>query len=500
MKTKLTLSLFFILFHLSVSAQTQINVLKKPEWNMRSSYDSKYGTKTDLSGNTVAMIVDVDKADFGVVALSNTFTQKWLTELTGFPMAIGKFNKNILVIASTDRNYFKSFTNEFKAFILEEKTGKVISQKVIYQGNSDFVEAPDFFMAEDGSYFKMAIRLTGLKRKVHIGLPIIGFLSMLKMDKDYNESQSYHMIDFNNQLDQIQKIEPDMPDGDIWNAFCSKDGSFIITAADASKSKLNVATYQSNSPVPLKTISIPIDAINQNDISSISYANSKNPLVNYIGICYKDLNKERSSLIARVDFSNGTYSSNKEIFNKQHINELQKSFVPANKKFDNLTFSDSKSMNIGHMEEFNDKLLVTISPKSTQFGMQGASASEGSVLMNVYDANLKPLYHQFLPRDYVSTPMKEGSEVSFHLKDNILHILANQKDGMMSVATMYAEMHIQTGEISKISLLSKKDIKNSYYANTESISWLNDSFVVPFVEHMRLLTKKVDIQLLQLKY
>jgi len=104
-----------------------------------------------------------------------------------------------------------------------------------------------------------------------------------------------------------------------------------------------------------------------------------------------------------------------------------------------------------------------------------------------------------MPRTYASGTMGEGSELSFNQAENTLRILANQSDGG-SVATMYAEMDLKSGAISKINMIPKDDIKNSYYANTESISWLNNSFVIPFVERMGVFSKKVDLQLLQLKY
>ena len=500
MKIKLTFSLLFLFFQFNTFAQTQINVIKKPSWNIRASYDSKYGSKIDLSGNAIAMIVDVPKADFAVVTIDDKLSQKWLTELSGFPMAIGKFKNNIMVIAAADRSYFKSFSNQFKAYLLEEKTGKLISEKIIYDGSKDFVETPEFFFSEDGAYFKMATRLTALKRKVHIGLPVVGFFTALKMDKDFNESQSYTVIDFNDKLEQIQKMEPDMPDGDTWKASCGDDGSFIISTVDASKGKCNVAIYLSSNPSPLKTVSIPLDAFNQDEISSISFASSKKPLVNYIGIFYKNANKERSTLIARIDFNNGTYTSTKEVFDKAHIKELQKSFVPVNKKFNDLAFSDIKYMNIRHIAEYNNTLIVTISPRFSVTSSHGSITSEGSMLMNAYDAQMIPLYHQFLPRDYTSSIAGEGSEVSFKLAEKTLRILANQKDGLTAVATIYAEMNLESGTINKINMISKDDIKNSYYANTESISWLNGSFVIPFVERMGIFSKKVDLQLLQLKY
>ncbi|TCD02169.1 hypothetical protein EZ449_19105 [Pedobacter frigidisoli] len=499
MKNKLTLSLLIIFFQFKIFAQTQIKVIKKPTWNIKTSYDSKYGSKLDLSGNAIAMIVDVPKADFAVVVVDDKLSQKWLVEMNGFPLAIGKFKQHVMIVSATDRSFFKSFTNQFKATLLDEKTGRIISEKIIYDGSKDYVETPDFFFSKDGSYFKMAVRLTGLKRKVHVGLPVVGFFTALKLNKDFNESQSYTVIDFNDKLEQVQKMEPEMPDGDSWKASCGDDGSFIISTLDAIKGKCHVAIYLSSNSTPLKTVTMPIDLYNSDEISSIFFASSKTPLINYVALFYKTKSKEMASFVARVDFNTGTYALNNEIFDKAHVRDLEKSFVPANKKFDELDFGNIKSLNVRHLEEINDQLLLTVSSQYSVYSSHTSATFDGSVLMSMFDQKMKKMYHQFIPRLYVSQT-SEGSEVSFNVNNRTLRILANSKYGADAINALYAEMDITSGAYKKIDYISKDDIKGHYYANTSSISWLNDSFVVPFVERVGVFSKNVDLQLLQLKY
>jgi len=497
-KTKFALIALLSLNLFTVSAQNQIGVVKKLEWNSISSFDSRYGSKVNI-GNSVSMIVNVPKADFAVVTIDDQMSQKWLTPLTGFPMAIGKFKNNILVIAASDRSFFKSFTNIFKAILLDEKTGKILSDKTIYQGSDDYVEAPDFFFAKDGSYFKMASRLTAMKRKVHIGLPLVGALSALKMEKDYKATVNYTMIDFNDRLEQIQKTTPVMPKGDSWNAYCGEDGSLMISAIDKVQGKCNLALYLTNNPEPLKIISIPVDFYKNGEVTSINFASSKTPLVNYFAFVYKDASKEQSIFVSKIDFKGGTFAINKEVLSKEHIKELQKSFIPTNKKFDELQFDNISSMDIRHLEEYNDKLLLTLSPEYTIMYNSTAISYSGSILINVYNQNVNLLYHQFVPRDYRSIT-GEGSEVAFNLKENNLRILANHKDGGNSVATIYSEMDLNTGKILKINLIPKDNIKGAYYASTNAISWFKDSFIVPYLAHQGMFSKQIDVQLLQLSY
>jgi len=491
MKSLITFSVIILIVKFNALAQTQINVIKKPAWNIKTSYDSKYGSKLDIAGNALAMIVDVPKADFAVVIVDDKLNQKSITPLSGFPMAIGKFKNSILVVASSDRSFLTSFENKFIGYLLDETTGKLIMQKIIYEGKKDYFEQPDFFFSEDGSYFKMSVRLTNMKRTIHFG----------STAKEFKSSQSYTIIEYNSNLEQAQKMEPQMPAGDTWNASCAKDGTFIISTFDTENRKINIATYLSSNPKPLKVVSMPIDLYKDKDdeVSSITCASSKTPLINYVALFYRNSNKEFSSYIARVDFNTGTYILAKEIFDNDHIKALRKSFVPVNKKIDDIEFKNPKYMNIRHLEEYNDKLLVSIASKYTMSSQYQTITFDGSVLMNIYDQALKPLYYQFIPRNYKSQ-LSEGSKVSYNLKDNVLRILANQQDGLLSVSTIYTEMDLNSGKINKMNFIPKNDIKSSYYANTEAVSWLNESFITPFVERAGSFSKRVDIQILQMKY
>lgn len=499
MYKKLTFALLLSFISLKSNAQTELRYEKDPQWNIIKSYDSRYGSTLSLNDNRVAMIVNTPKADFAIVAIGEQLDQKWLTELAGFPMAIGKFKNNILVIAATDRSYFKSFTNTFEGILLDEKTGKIISRQVLYDGSKDFMEEPQFFFAKDGSYFKMSVRTTAMKRKVHVALPIIGFLTALKMEKDYSATASYQIIEFDNQLVASQKTEPLMPAGQTWDAFCGEDGTFMVMTKDSNLGKCNFASYISGKREPLKTVSIPIDIFRGNNEGAMLAAGSKTPFVNYFAMMYKNIQKEQCLIVVKIDFAKGTYLFSREVFDKNHIKELQKSFSPANKKFDDLDFSNPRMMDVNSITEYDDQLLVSVSPQYVMSSSRYSYHVAESVLLNIYNQQMKPVYHQFIPRMYISN-MGEGSDIAFNRNGNVLRMVANQKDGMTGVAAVYAEMDLKTGQILKINELSKDHIKNSYYASTGTLWWQQKSFTIPFVQRNSLLSKKVDVQLLQLSY
>jgi hypothetical protein len=496
MKIKQTFAILLSLSCFSALAQTQLKVFKKPEWNIISSNDSRYGSTLQLGNNSVAMIVNASKVDFAIVTIDGNLNQKWLTALEGFPMAIGKFKDKILVVAATDRTYFKSFTNTFVGYLLDELTGNLIAKKIIYDGSSEFMEEPRFYFAEDGSYFNMSVRLTAMKKKVRIGLPIIAAYTALKVEKDYATTVDFNFIEFDNQLNASQKTRPIMPEGQTWNSMCGDDGSFIIITKDRQLGKINVATYISGKIEPLKSVSIPVDFYKNTDGEEIKFASSKSPFVNYISLMYKNVEKDICLLVAKIDFKTETFLSHKEVMNKKHLNDLQKSFIPVSKKFNDLEFKNVNFLGVKSIKEYNNQLLVSIAP-STQYTQNGAPifALEESIMLNMYDLQLKQQYHQFLPRVYKSRS-GEGSEIAFNANNEVLRMVVNQT----GIDVIYAEMDMKTGKMLRLSEIPKQGIKGNYYANTETLWWQDLSFTIPFTEKRGVFSDKIDIQFLQLSY
>lgn len=493
MTHKALLVLFFSFLTIQLFSQTQQAIMKDPAWTVLAGYDSKYGTSLSLPGNNTAMVVNIPNADFAVLNINDKLIEQWVSPLKGYPLAIGKYKEDILVIAASDKSFFKTFGGSYKAYLLDKITGKILMEKVIYEGNNDFIEQPDFFFGSDGSYFRMSVRLTAMKRKVYI-------FGVSTSDKAYRETQGLKIINFDKQFNQIQKITPVFPDGEAWTSSNGLDGGVFIAAVSRSSGVINAATYTSSDAQPLKTISIPLDLKKGSTVQSISSTAGAKPFINYLAVIYTDQNKETALLTIKINFASGTFESAKEAFDSQHVKMLNKSFQAVNNKFDNLQFSKIEFLAIKHIEEFGEHLLVSVSPVFTAGGYASSGRFDGSVLMNVYDPHLKQIYHQFIPRTYMSF-IGEGSNMAYSLSSNTLRIIANMKTGpLSSVSSLYAEMDFNTGQMLKMSEIPGNDIKSGFYVNTESVSWLSGSYILPYFDKQRVLRTTKDVQLQVLSY
>jgi hypothetical protein len=493
MTTKIMLLLTALFTYTVTMGQTQVGIIKDPQWNLIASYDNKFGNTLNLSDNSMAMIVGVPKIDFAVVNIDHNLSQKWLTPLTGYPLTIGKFKNNILVIAASDRAFFKSFSGAYKAYLLEEKTGKLLSDKIIYEGNKDFIEEPDFFFANDGSYFRMSVRLTSMKRKVTV-------FAVSKSDKSYRSTQEFSIINYDGNLNQREVIVPRMPEGEHWTLSNGTDGSLFIATVDNKAGKVSAATYISSSADPLKVVTISLDLRKGKEISSIMSSSGGKPFINYLAVVYENTNKDVTLLTSKIDFKDGTSKETKEVFDNKHIKELEKSFIPVNKKFDDLQFSKIDFLGVKHIKEYGDKLLIGVAPSFIQSSKYGTVTFDGSLLMNIYDQDLKKQYHQFIPRTYISLG-GEGSKIAYSLKDNTLRMIANMRSGSLSsVSSLYGEMDFTTGKMLKTTKVPDKDIKGGFYVNTESVTWLDNSFILPYFDKQRVFRTTLDVQMQLLNY
>ncbi len=77
-----------------------------------------------MDDNSIISIAQLDHKNRGVVRLNKDMTTQWLTNVTGYPVAIGIFHDNVLVIACTDISLIKGATNIILVILLINKPGK----------------------------------------------------------------------------------------------------------------------------------------------------------------------------------------------------------------------------------------------------------------------------------------------------------------------------------------------------------------------------------------
>ena len=80
-------------------------------------------------------------------------------------------------------------------------------------------------------------------------------------------------------------------------------------------------------------------------------------------------------------------------------------------------------------------------------------------------------------------------------------MIANVKAGSLSsTSSLYAEMDFTNGKMLKMNKVPDDDIGSGHYVNPESVSWLDGSCIVPYLDRQRVLSTKLHTQIQLLSY
>ncbi len=480
LKLFLSLSLSLVLFFVfTVKAQKQLKHIKDPEWNILND-----GTTppVSLSDGNVALALEITKGGHAVVSVDDQLVQKWATTVKGVPTRIGRLKGKFLVISSIRSENGKSFTRQIIGSFLDEISGKILDEKTLYTYTDIYYEDIDFFLSNDGSYLNISVRKTMMDKRKRI--------------IDFKKTTGYRFIEFDDQLNQKQVSEPILLPGEILNSRCDKDGNLMVISNDVSGKAINAAAYTKNKKEPFKTITIPFRPYSTYNSGEFQFSGSKKPLVCYLAVVSDDL----GVMTVKFNFEDGTSTVNKEFITSSYIKELEKTFVPINKKFDDFKFF-TKWLEILGIEEIGDQIVVSISPSKVGAISTVAYTIYGGILLNFYNQDMKKTYHQFVPRTFLSMSGIGGENIAFRKEGNLLKMVSNLKNTNLSDAiALYMEMDLNSGEMKKMVELPKDPIKNRYYSNPLQICWLKKSFILPFTEDTGGGFQKPDLQFLQFSY
>jgi len=439
------------------------------------------------------MQVNTDNDKFDIVAVNDQMQILWKTSLEGFAFTTQKFRNKIVAVASTDHSTFKGNNNTYKAYMIDPATGKMLVEKVIYNGTDDYMEYPAVFTGE-GAYFKFCIRKSGFKRTLHVA-----FLGN-NYEKQLNETSEYDVLTMNEKLETLSTIKLPISNGTLITVCANKKADLF--AAWLNGPSIEVYQYPDGSSNPVKQLNASIEFKPDNSIIPSEYvkllASPSNNNILYYGITYSNQDKDVELGIGKFDFSNDKKLFVTEAFNKDHVKLLEKGFVPVNKKINDVSLGSRKGLQLRYMAEVNGGLITTVTSQSSSAGAYGSWMTENSVLINGYDENLNTRFQQILPTNY-SMP-NSTLPFGYHVAKNKFYVVSNNKTGVTTLTALYGCLDLSTGKWDKMEELSKKKIGNGEYSAGGAILWFSDNYIVPYFAPKGLSQGKVDVVLQQNSY
>ncbi|RYE15353.1 MAG: hypothetical protein EOP51_26945 [Sphingobacteriales bacterium] len=485
---KLLLPCILLLFiPFSLSAQTEPVLYKDFSEGIRDVSNS-----FQLNEHTNILQTDLDHDTFEMSAIDENMKVLWRTTVKGYAISCGNFKGKILAIAATDYSMFKGINGIYKGFLLDPKTGKVEMEKIIYEGNGQNWDAVSTFFTTDGTYFRMVVRQTAVTRALFT-------LDISKKVKDFYRTKDLSVIDFNEQLEVASTLKPSFSEGLFINATGNYEGDLYLALFSGGRTVV-VYKYDAGKTVPSGKLTQDIalrytDDDDEPDNHIKLFASESDRNVVYFSVMYKNIDKDMHLDVARLDFGKKTKQVVTEAFNKEKIKQIEKSFVRINKEIDKPSISYGGDVEVRYMTEQEGTLLVAMSSRYFQHGQQATWMVENSIVINGYDLDLKTKFQQVMP-SYYNCGIR-FLPAGFYADNNTLHVVANNKDGMVSYNTIYGALDLSTGKWKRMDILSKKKLKGTAFADGPDVLWYKKSFIVPFLEVGGFTGRKFDLSLLK---
>ncbi|WP_457131184.1 hypothetical protein [Mucilaginibacter sp. UYNi724] len=443
------------------------------------------------------MQVTTGNDSFDLIAVNDKMQVVWRTTLAGYGIKTDKLKGKVIALASSDHSNFKGTNNTFVAYVLDSSNGKVLATKTVYKSSNEYIEYPQMYTG-DGSFFKLAVRQTAYKRKLHLAGPSMSvFTTGDYFRNELNDTRSLKVVEFNDNLDSVKAFSPVISTGKFISLAWNKSADMFISWLNGPS--IEIYKYDADKTAPSNQLTVPVifkeraDAI-LSDYFYLLPAENRDEL--YYGITYSNQNKDPELGIGKLNFATSKKTYVVQILDRNNLKTLKKAFVPVTKDIDDIDFGDIRLMEVKFMSETSGRLIVAVA--STYTDAVGSSNNshiifyrcQGTLLINGFDHNLQLKYQQFLPANssYSDIWLKTG----YHISNNKLYIVANHKKS--SPYGVYGILDVASGKWDKMERLSKKNLGSRSYSAGESILWFDNNFIVPYYSP-KMFSPKSDISL-----
>ena len=443
------LQLAFLLLPFFSLAQDEAPVLEhfvKKAWWITTTFH--------LNDQVSVIQIQTGDVTFDLAAVDDKMQVLWHTQLEGCPVSSGKFGGHILAITA---NKYKAGIDQvvgpFTAVLIDEKTGKEISRKVIYDSKSNIPEFANCYFNDGSSNFTFIVWQARESRTM-LGYPnvekliAINALSVVKLDDNLNPAVS--RLTF--------------PDPFVVNLDCNNKGDVFLVTHPKDSKVVSVARYNSPKYEQLPGIDQNIDMHSE---SGINYKNfvvttsDTNRNVLYMALVHPNANKDKELTVSKFDFGNHTVNTTSEVFSKQHVKEIENAYVPFNKDLKKLDIGPS-GLTEKYIKEWNGTLLVVLTEsESARFvdpinGKFSGVSRQDSHIINGYDTNLSPKFQQLMPT------YNNGLTFSAHGRNNSIYIHSGN---------LFGQLDLSSGRWQKLQKTSKIGSK---------VMWFTSDFIIPY--------------------
>jgi hypothetical protein len=462
-----------LLFPLFASAQNDQTLIKDFSKKVKG-----LATCVAVNDHLNVMQIKLDDQDFELVAMDEKMQVVWRTTLKGNPLTCGMFKGHLLALAGSGSFQIKQKENAYAAYLVDEKTGKVLLQHDLYKESAEVVEEVRVFFAEDGSGFSIALRQTTLKNK-------FGLIRGNEQD-----TQGLLFISLNEKLEPTM-VKPDFEAKTFAGLAVAKDGSFYLFSI-GEDTKLKISKYDAGQSQSKATIVQDIHMRAKSDIIPNINAGLVSPTAPntvYFGMLHKNPEKDMELSVIKADFNTNTSKVVSEVLKKEHVKAIEKSSAPLDKKIKKAEIDGNyDSFAIHYIAEYKGLLILTFNDYFLSSFAGTTYPNYTATVINAYSTDLVPKFQQVLPT-WGNIPF-----VDYHFSDNDMSTISNF--GYVSFDTHYAQLDLGTGAWVKMQKLDKNKISGGDFASAANL-WYKNSVVLVYQPLTHSSDPNVNISLQQ---
>jgi len=440
-----------------------------------------------LDNNINVMQVQTDNKSFDLVAYNESEQIIWQTSIPGYALNAGRFKGKLAAVAATEHSTMKGNGNTYKGFIIDPATGKIITEKVIYEDNNDYIEQPHAMIGDN--YFKFSMRQTAVTRSVHVGVPVLFIFQIMHWSKEMNETKKLEITDFNDKLDVINTFDA-APNGTFIEVTCNDNSDTFVSWLNGSDIEVYKYDAGKTSPSGKLDADVSIEPSDDTELSSLFFlvTSSTKPNSLFYALMYRNEDKDPEITIGKLDFESKTKKSATEVFKRADIKAIEKTFVPVNKKMDDPDIGAPKELVLKNVCTTDNGIVVVLSGEYTK-AIQNSSYPVGkSLLINGYDNDLNLKFQQFFPIENFSYP-----SVALHPMKNKLYVVTSTKDGQNDFKGVYGQLDMNSGRWDSMDFLTRKSIKG--YLDADDILWFDKNYIVPYMKGHGMFAVKYNLSL-----
>jgi hypothetical protein len=497
--SKLLLPYAFAFLCYNASAQT---VSRSDDY-----FKGSTSVKSFTLGSQAVLVSSENDKQVKIIASSMAMKKNWEQTLQGSLLYAGSMSDKILVMVSTDFSGMTGGDNStYKAFTINALNGKVIAEKIIHNGNNDYVTIPEVVVSKDQKTFTLFARETSYKRNVKVAPGVLGVIVLSKkLTKDANKIRSFSVSTFDSNLEIQDKVFPVLPAGEFVGAAKTINNDLYV-AVSTDKKGITIAKYDSGKEKASSTILEPFSHSKGifgtdllNDYVTLFADTIRNNTV-YLKGAFKN-DDEFICLFNKYDFATNNHKRFTKSFKKADFKALEKAYTPLNKTFKSLDLGNTTDVEVLAVVPTENNYLLALgdihtvrNTSSTGSYTSNAYAAAGIIVYSM-DNNLEVKSVATIPRGYYHSIKPD---IKIHYKNDFWNLFAT--DGNKA-NFIISKINAASGKVEDIKLIEPEKAGKTDLPGLEQMIISEKQLLLPVKDYKLAFGKvKFDVNLYQINW